>query len=45
VALKKHPQPKIRAVAVKENNHNAFWHYENTTTRRDREGSSVIAKE
>jgi hypothetical protein len=45
VALEKGPQREIRVVAVKENDHNAFWHYENTTTRRDREGSSNSAKE
>jgi hypothetical protein len=45
VALEKQPQCEIRIVAVKENDHNAFWHYENTTTRHDREGSSDIAKE
>jgi hypothetical protein len=33
VALEKQPQRKIRVVAVKENDHYTFWHYENTTTR------------
>jgi hypothetical protein len=32
VALEKQPQREIRVVAVKENDHNAFWHYENITT-------------
>jgi hypothetical protein len=45
VALAKQPQREIRIVAVKENDQNAFWNYENTTTRRDREGSSNIEKE
>jgi hypothetical protein len=36
VALDKQPQREIRVVAVKEYDHNAFWHYENTTTRRGR---------
>jgi hypothetical protein len=42
VTLEKQPQREIRVVAVKENDHNAFQHYENTTTSRDREGSSDI---
>jgi hypothetical protein len=33
VALEKQSQREIRVVAVKENDHNAFWHYEDTTTR------------
>jgi hypothetical protein len=33
VALEKEPQREIRVMAVKENDHNAFWHYENTATR------------
>jgi hypothetical protein len=33
VALEKQPQREIRVVAVNENDHNAFWHYENATTR------------
>jgi pyridoxine/pyridoxamine 5'-phosphate oxidase len=45
VTLEKQPQPEIRVVVVEENDHKAFWHYENTTTRRDREGSLNIAKE
>jgi hypothetical protein len=45
VTLEKQPQRQIRVVAVKEKDHNAFWHYENASTRRDREGSSDIAKE
>jgi hypothetical protein len=45
MALEKQSQREIRVVAVKENDHNAFRHYENTRTRRDREGSSDIAKE
>jgi hypothetical protein len=44
VALETQPQHEIRVMAVKENDHNAFWHYENTTTCCDREGSSDIAK-
>jgi hypothetical protein len=32
VALEKQPQREIGVVAVKKNDHNAFWHYENTTT-------------
>jgi hypothetical protein len=36
VALEKQPQREIHVVAVKENDHNAFWHYENTTTPRGR---------
>jgi hypothetical protein len=34
VALEKQPQREIRFVAVKEKDHNAFWHYQKTTTRR-----------
>jgi hypothetical protein len=45
VTLEKQPQDEIRAVAVKENDPNAFWHYGNTTMRRDREESSDIAIE
>jgi hypothetical protein len=45
VALEKQPQREIRVMAVKENDHNVFWHYENTTTCHDREGSSYIVKE
>jgi hypothetical protein len=33
VALEKQLQPEIRVVADKENDHNAFWPYEITTTR------------
>jgi hypothetical protein len=33
VALEKQPQREIHVVAVKENDHNAFWLYEITTTR------------
>jgi hypothetical protein len=33
VDLEKQPQREIRVVALKENDHNAFWHYENTTMR------------
>jgi hypothetical protein len=45
MAFERQPQRQIRVVAVKENDHIAFRHYKNTTTRRDREGSSDIAKE
>jgi hypothetical protein len=45
VALEKQPQREIRVVALKENDHDTFWHYENTTPRRDREESSDTAKE
>jgi uncharacterized protein (DUF2126 family) len=36
VALEKQPQREICVVAVKENDHNAFWHHENTKTHRGR---------
>jgi hypothetical protein len=45
VALEKQLKRETRVVAVKVNDRNAFWHYENTTTRRDRERSSDILKE
>jgi hypothetical protein len=34
MALEKWQQREIRVVVVKEYDHNAFWHNENTTTRR-----------
>ena len=34
LAFEKMPCCEIRIVAVKENDHNAFRHYENSTTRR-----------
>jgi hypothetical protein len=45
MALGKQPQREIRVVDVKETTKNTSWHYKNTTTRRDREGSSDTAKE
>jgi hypothetical protein len=33
MALEKQPQREICVVVVKENDHNAFRHYENNTTR------------